>query len=140
MNKKLIIIMLIILIAISALGTAAYFIVSGKLGKSDKEPTIDEIVESSVDIEEITTNLKSDHIIRIAIKLETDSKKAKEELEKRNFQVKDAIITLLADTNADKIEGDKGKEAFKRELKDKVNSYLQEGKVEKVYITSFNLQ
>ncbi|MCY8513375.1 flagellar basal body-associated protein FliL [Bacillus atrophaeus] len=140
MNKKLIIIMLIILIAISALGTAAYFIVSGKLGKSDKEPTIDEIVESSVDIEEITTNLKSDHIIRIAIKLETDSKKAKEELEKRDFQVKDAIITLLADTNADKIEGDKGKEAFKRELKDKVNSYLQEGKVEKVYITSFNLQ
>ncbi|WNV81392.1 flagellar basal body-associated protein FliL [Bacillus atrophaeus] len=140
MNKKLIIIMLIILIAISALGTAAYFMVSGKLGKSDKEPTIDEIVESSVDIEEITTNLKSDHIIRIAIKLETDSKKAKEELGKRDFQVKDAIITLLADTNADKIEGDKGKEAFKRELKDKVNSYLQEGKVEKVYITSFNLQ
>ncbi|MGM0749244.1 MAG: flagellar basal body-associated protein FliL [Bacillota bacterium] len=140
MNKKLIIIMLIILIAISALGTAAYFMVSGKLGKSDKEPTIDEIVESSVDIEEITTNLKSDHIIRVAIKLETDSKKAKEELEKRDFQVKDAIITLLADTNADKIEGDKGKEAFKRELKDKVNSYLQEGKVEKVYITSFNLQ
>ncbi|ADP32144.1 flagellar basal body-associated protein FliL [Bacillus atrophaeus] len=140
MNKKLIIIMLIILIAISALGTAAYFMVSGKLGKSDEEPTIDEIVESSVDIEEITTNLKSDHIIRIAIKLETDSKKAKEELEKRDFQVKDAIITLLADTNADKIEGDKGKEAFKRELKDKVNSYLQEGKVEKVYITSFNLQ
>ncbi|ATO29149.1 flagellar basal body-associated protein FliL [Bacillus atrophaeus] len=140
MNKKLIIIMLIILIAISALGTAAYFMVSGKLGKSDEEPTIDEIVESSVDIEEITTNLKSDHIIRIAIKLETDSKKAKEELEKRDFQVKDAIITLLADTNADEIEGDKGKEAFKRELKDKVNSYLQEGKVEKVYITSFNLQ
>ncbi|MGZ9791435.1 flagellar basal body-associated protein FliL [Bacillus atrophaeus] len=140
MNKKLIIIMLIILIVISALGTAAYFMVSGKLGKSDKEPTIDEIVESSVDIEEITTNLKSDHIIRIAIKLETDSKKAKEELEKRDFQVKDAIITLLADTNADEIEGDKGKEAFKRELKDKVNSYLQEGKVEKVYITSFNLQ
>ncbi|MHA7765492.1 flagellar basal body-associated protein FliL [Bacillus atrophaeus] len=140
MNKKLIIIMLIILIAISALGTAAYFMVSGKLGKSDEEPTIDEIVESSVDIEEITTNLKSDHIIRIAIKLETDSKKAKEELEKRDFQLKDAIITLLADTNADKIEGDKGKEAFKRELKDKVNSYLQEGKVEKVYITSFNLQ
>ncbi|MCY8247818.1 flagellar basal body-associated protein FliL, partial [Bacillus inaquosorum] len=25
-------------------------------------------------------------------------------------------------------------------LKDKINSYLQKGKVEKVYITSFNLQ
>ncbi len=54
--------------------------------------------------------------------------------------MKDAVISLLADTNADQIEGDKGKETFKKELKDKINSYLQEGKVEKVYITSFNLQ
>ena len=62
------------------------------------------------------------------------------QLEKRDFQVKDAVISLLADTNADQIEGDKGKETFKKELKDKINSYLQEGKVEKVYLTSFNLQ
>lgn len=50
--------------------------------------------------------------------------------------MKDAVISLLADTNADQIEGDKGKETFKKELKDKINSYLQEGKVEKsVYYT-----
>ncbi|KIU12643.1 flagellar basal body-associated protein FliL [Bacillus subtilis] len=140
MKKKLMIILLIILIVIGALGAAAYFVLGGKSEKSETKKSIDEIVASSVDVEEITTNLKSDNIIRLAIKLETDSDKSKEELEKRDFQVKDAVISLLADTNADQIEGDKGKETFKKELKDKINSYLQEGKVEKVYITSFNLQ
>ncbi|MCM3156575.1 flagellar basal body-associated protein FliL [Bacillus subtilis] len=140
MKKKLMIILLIILIVIGALGAAAYFVLGGKSEKSEAKKSIDEIVASSVDVQEITTNLKSDNIIRLAIKLETDSDKSKEELEKRDFQVKDAVISLLADTNADQIEGDKGKETFKKELKDKINSYLQEGKVEKVYITSFNLQ
>ncbi|MDZ5720282.1 flagellar basal body-associated protein FliL [Bacillus inaquosorum] len=140
MKKKLMIILLIILIIIGALGAAAYFVLGGKSEKNEAKKSIDEIVASSVDVEEITTNLKSDNIIRLAIKLETDSDKSKEELEKRDFQVKDAVISLLADTNADEIEGDKGKETFKKELKDKINSYLQEGKVEKVYITSFNLQ
>ncbi|MEG7281768.1 flagellar basal body-associated protein FliL [Bacillus sp. 0909A] len=140
MKKKLLIILIIILIVIGALGAAAYFVLGGKSEKSEAKRSIDEIVASSVDVAEITTNLKSDNIIRLAIKLETDSDKSKEELEKRDFQVKDAVISLLADTNADEIEGDKGKETFKKELKDKVNSYLQEGKVEKVYITSFNLQ
>ncbi|ADM37726.1 flagellar basal body-associated protein FliL [Bacillus spizizenii] len=141
MKKKLMIILLIILIVIGALGAAAYFVLGGKSEeKSEAKKSIDEIVASSVDVEEITTNLKSDNIIRLAIKLETDSDKSKEELEKRDFQVKDAVISLLADTNANEIEGDKGKETFKKELKEKLNSYLQEGKVEKVYITSFNLQ
>ncbi|KFF57030.1 flagellar basal body-associated protein FliL [Bacillus subtilis] len=140
MKKKLMIILLIILIVIGALGATAYFVLGGKSEKSEAKKSIDEIVSSSVDVEEITTNLKSDNIIRLAIKLETDSDKSKEELEKRDFQVKDAVISLLADTNANQIEGDKGKETFKKELKDKINSYLQEGKVEKVYITSFNLQ
>nr|WGE01419.1 flagellar basal body-associated protein FliL [Bacillus velezensis] len=139
MKKKLVIILLIILIVIAGLGTARYFVVSGNSVK-DKKPTIDEVVATTVSVDDITTNLKSDSIIRIGIKLETDSAKAKEELEKRDFQVKDNIISILADTSAGEIEGDKGREAFKQSLKEKVNSYLQEGKVQKVYITSFNLQ
>ncbi|MCC9020780.1 flagellar basal body-associated protein FliL [Bacillus nakamurai] len=139
MKKKLVIIMLIILVVIAGLGAAAYFVVSGNSEK-DKKPTIDEVVAATVSVDDITTNLKSNTIIRIGIKLETDSSKAKEELEKRDFQVKDNIISILAGTSADEIEGDKGREAFKNTLKEKINSYLQAGKVQKVYITSFNLQ
>lgn len=68
MKKKLMIILLIILIVIGALGAAAYFVLGGKSEKSEAKKSIDEIVASSVDVEEITTNLKSDNIIRLAIK------------------------------------------------------------------------
>ncbi|ATH91427.1 flagellar basal body-associated protein FliL [Bacillus glycinifermentans] len=143
MNKKLLAIMMIILLAIAALGTAAFFVIKGNASEKDtkKEPTIDEVVESSVAIDEITTNLKSDNYVRLSIKLETDSKIAKEELEKRDFQIKDTVISLLGNMTADQMDGEKGREAFKKELKDKLNSeYMKEGKVKKVYITSFNLQ
>ena len=53
--------------------------------RNSKEPTIDEMIEATVDIPEITTNLASNDFIRISFKIQTDSKKAKEELEKRKF-------------------------------------------------------
>ncbi|ASB89608.1 flagellar basal body-associated protein FliL [Bacillus sonorensis] len=143
MNKKLLAIMMIIILAIAALGLAAFFVIKGNASGKDakQEPTIDEVVESSVEIAEITTNLKSDNYVRLSIKLETDSKEAKEELEKRDFQIKDTVISLLANTTAKEMEGQKGRDRFKEQLKEKLNSdYMKEGKVKTVYITSFNLQ
>lgn len=81
------IILLIILIVIGALRAAAYFVLGGKSEeKSEAKKSIDEIVASSVDVEEITTNLKSDNIIRLAIKLETDSDKSKKNLKNVIFK------------------------------------------------------
>lgn len=125
MNKKLLGIMMTIILAIAVLGTAAFFVIKGSASEKDQnaEPSIDEV------------------LVRLSIKLETDSKEAKEELEKRDFQIKDSVISLLANTNADELEGQKGKEKFKEQLKEKLNTnYMKEGKVKTVYITSFNLQ
>lgn len=140
MNKQLVNVSVIVLAAIAALSAAAFFVLKGSLADSDKDKTIDEVLEASVDINDIITNLQGDSIVRISLKLETDSKKAREELEKRDFQVKDSTIELLANLKADEIEGAKGKSAFKEKLKEKVNEYMQEGQITKVYITSFNLQ
>ncbi|MGG3572102.1 flagellar basal body-associated protein FliL [Bacillus gobiensis] len=141
MNKKLVNVSVIVIVAIAALCTAAFFVLKNSLIEdSNKEPTIDEVLEASVDINDVITNLQGDSIVRISLKLETDSKKAKEELEKRDFQVKDSTIELLANLKADEIEGAKGKVAFKNKLKEKVNAYMREGQIIKVYITSFNLQ
>ncbi|MCY9393734.1 flagellar basal body-associated protein FliL, partial [Bacillus haynesii] len=76
MNKKLLGIMLTIILAIAVLGTAAFFVINGSASEKDQnaEPSIDEVVESSVEVAEITTNLKSDNVVRLSIKLETDSK------------------------------------------------------------------
>jgi flagellar protein FliL len=111
-----------------------------KEGAEEKEPTIDEIIKASVEVPEITTNLASGDFIRMSFTIQTDSKKAKEELEKRDFQVKNILITELSEKKAEDLSGKAGKEKFQEDLKGKLNEVMQEGQIEQVYITSSILQ
>lgn len=97
-NNKLLKIMFILLVAITLAGAAAVVAVLKFTGdKEHKEPTIDEVLAVSVDVKDIVTNLASDDFIRISFKMQTDSKDAKEELEKRDFQVRNIIIQELSE-------------------------------------------
>ncbi|WP_141992171.1 flagellar basal body-associated protein FliL [Bacillus sp. B4EP4a] len=142
MKKNLMTIMLIILVAITLVGVIAVVVVT-KLSdptSAEDKPSIDEIVKSSVEIPEITTNLAGNDYIKISFMFQTESKKAKEELEKRNFQVKNIIITELSEMKTEELTGKKGKEKLQEALKTRMNELMEEGKVEKVYITSSILQ
>ncbi|WP_258833344.1 flagellar basal body-associated protein FliL [Peribacillus frigoritolerans] len=142
MKKKLLTIMLIILVAITLVGVIAVVVVT-KLSdptSAEDKPSIDEIVKSSVEVPEITTNLAGNDYIKISFMVQTENKKAKEELEKRNFQVKNIIITELSEMKAEELTGKKGKEKLQEALKTRMNELMEEGKVEKVYITSSILQ
>ncbi|MGE7601785.1 flagellar basal body-associated protein FliL [Peribacillus sp. NPDC097675] len=142
MKKKLLTIILIMLVAITLVGVIAVVVVTklSEPASTEGKPSIDEIVESSVEIPEITTNLAGNDYIKISFMVQTDNKKAKEELEKRNFQVKNIIITELSEMKAQELTGKKGKEKLQNTLKTKINELMEEGKVEKVYITSSILQ
>jgi flagellar FliL protein len=72
--------------------------------------------------------------------VQTENKKAKEELEKRGFQVKNIIIAELSEMKATELTGKKGKEKLQDTLKTRIKELMEEGKVEKVYITSSILQ
>ncbi|PLR97269.1 flagellar basal body-associated protein FliL [Bacillus sp. T33-2] len=140
-NNKLVMTMLILLVAITLVGAVALVVVLKVSGEEKpKGPTIDEVLESSVDIPEITTNLASDDFIRISFKIQTDSKKAKEELEKRDFQVRNIIIHELSEKKTEDLQASQGKASLEEALKGKLNALMQEGKVEKVYITGSLLQ
>ena len=142
MKKKLLTIILIMVVAIALVGVIAVVAVT-KLSDSTSakdEPSIDEILKWSVEIPEITTNLEGNDFIKISFMVQTDSKKAKEELEKRNFQVNNIIITELSEMKAKELTGKKGKEQLQATLKQRINGLMKEGKVEKVYITSSILQ
>ena len=76
-NNKLLTIMLIILVTITLIGVIAVVLVTQLNKGHDKvEPTIDEIVVSSVDVAEITTNLADGSFVRIQLKIQTDYKRA----------------------------------------------------------------
>lgn len=141
MKNKLITIILVFVSAISLLGIIAVVVLMNYTGGSaDKEPSIDEVIKYSVEIPEITTNLTDNTLIRVTYMMETDGKKAKEELEKRIFQVNDIVIKELSEMKAEQLNDKKGKLEFENKLKEQVNELMQEGKVIQVYTTSSILQ
>ena len=141
MKNKVMTVSLIILVCITLIGVVGLILVL-QLNKDDeaKEPTIDDIIESSVDIEEITTNLGNRQFIRITLKIQTDNKEAAEELAKRDFQVKNIVIQELSEMTAKDLEGKAGKQAFEDALKSHLNPLMQNGEVQKVYIVSYIIQ
>jgi len=140
-NNKLLMIMLMMLLAITLVGAIALVIVMKFSGDDEtKEPTIDDVLEASVDIPQITANLASDDYIRISFKIQTENKKAKEELQKRDFQVKNLIIQELSEMKAEDIQGKEGQIKLQEDLKTKINGLMQEGKIVQVYITESLLQ
>ncbi|WP_186671236.1 flagellar basal body-associated protein FliL [Sporosarcina sp. BP05] len=141
MKNKVMMVSLIILVCITLIGAVGLILVM-QLNKGDeeKEPTIDEIIESSVDIEEITTNLGNRQFVRLTLKIQTDNKLAGEELAKRDFQVKNIIIQELSEMTSKDLEGKAGKKAFEDVLIGHLNPLMQNGEVQKVYIVSYIIQ
>lgn len=140
-KNKLLTIMLIILVCITLLGVIALLVVFQLNKTDDKEgPTIDEIVESSIDIPEITTNLAGNKFIRISLKVQTDSPEGAEELTKRDFQLKNIVITELSEMTSKDLEGKEGKTTFQASIKSKINELMEHGEVQQVYITSYIIQ
>ncbi|MGF2615656.1 flagellar basal body-associated protein FliL [Rossellomorea vietnamensis] len=140
MKNKLLTITLILLVTITLVGVLALVVLLKFNGDETKEPSIDEVIEASVDVPELTTNLLSGDYIRISFKVQTDGKKAKEELEKRDFQVKNIIIEELSELKSEELQGKEGKQQLETTIKDKANSLMQEGEIERVYITSYMIQ
>lgn len=130
--------MVIILSTITLVGTTAFVILT-KVTASDsqKEPSIDEVLKSTVEIPEITTKLLSDDYIRISFNIQTDGKKGKEELEKREFQVSNIIIKELSNMTSEEFKGEEGIVNLENRLKERINKLMQDGTVVKVYATSF---
>jgi flagellar FliL protein len=140
-NNKLLTIMLIILVSITLIGVVAVVVVTQlNKGTAAEVQNIDDIVESSVDIEEITTNIAGDNYIKIALKIQTSSKDSAEELKKRDFQVKSILIEQLSEMSKKDLDGSKGKEMLANTLKTKINELMQEGEVQQVYFTSYIIQ
>jgi len=143
MKNKLLTITLIILVTITLvgiIGVVLYFQLDKEVEAEPDIPTIDSIIETSVDIPEITTNLASNQYIRLSLKIQTNNLEAAEELSKREFQVNNIVIQELSEITSQELEGKVGKQAFEELLKTLLNPLMQSGEIEHVYIVSYIIQ
>ncbi|KAA0547930.1 flagellar basal body-associated protein FliL [Bacillus sp. BGMRC 2118] len=142
-KNKLLMTMLIVIVTIILIGAVAVVLIMkfNDSGEEEvKEPTIDEIVEYSVDVPEITTNLLDGEFVKIQFKVQTENVKAKDELAKREFQTKNIIIQELSEMTSEQFKGKEGITNLENVIKTELNELMHEGKVVRVYTTSFVLQ
>ena len=140
-KNKLVNIMVILLLAIALVGTVTVIIIKKVNAKpTNGKMSIDQIIEYSVDVPEITTNLYNGDFIKISYKIQTSNKDAKAELDKRDFQVKNIIIQDLSQMKSEQFKQKNSINALENTIKNQINSIMQDGKVERVYTTSFILQ
>ncbi len=130
--------LIIVLVTIILIGVIAFVLLT-QFNKpaASLEPTIDEVVETLVDVPEITTNLADKRVVRMTLKIQTTSKDAAAELTKRQYQTNNIIIEELSEMTLENLEGKQGKQLFQKAIKTKLNELMQEGEIQQVYITSF---
>ncbi|WP_232697040.1 flagellar basal body-associated FliL family protein [Brevibacillus daliensis] len=145
-QNKLLNMALIMLIGITLLGVAAFFLWIYKFAPTQpanstqvvQALTANEMVEFSVETGEITTNLLTNNFVVVQFTLTTDGKYGKEELEKRMPQVRQIIIKTLAGLTLDDLKGTEGLNKLEAKVLNDISSIMQDGKI--VYVSTTTLK
>ncbi len=151
-KKLFIIIALVVLVLLIGGGVAGYLLLSKAPPPEEKDPgmqvPVPEINTQSeigpmVNIDEFIVNIISDennHYVKAALTIELSSVPAKEEIEKRMPQIRDAILLLTGNKTFEELQDLQGKKQLKAELLSKINAILQTGQARSIYFTDFVVQ
>jgi len=146
-KKKMIIIISIVVVLLLAAGAASYFLFfkkgDDKEHKKEKEPVnIKEITALTYLSEsEITTNLSTTNsFIVVKFGFVFESEDAKAEFEARVGEMEGITIATLNSLNKDQLQGGEGNKIVTETIKEKLNSELTHGKIEKVFTPEFKVQ
>jgi len=94
-------------------------------------------------LDDLTVNLLSSsraRYLRVKIGLEVDDPIVQAELEDRKPEIRDLIITTLSGRKVDQLISVQGKNQLKEELKHRINTRLENGKLLNVYFSDFVVQ
>ncbi len=78
--------------------------------------------------------------MRTGVVLEADSDKTVRELERREPQIVDRIISIMREQTAQSISGAEGQEKLRTQLLESVNEVLGEGRIVQVWFTDLVVQ
>lgn len=100
----------------------------------------------------ITSETGTDHFLKVNITFELEPVKDKkgkvdptggaavEEVNKRQPQIRDAVITILRSKTKEKIDEKEGKDLIRSEIINTVNKFLISGRIKNVYFQDFVIQ
>jgi flagellar protein FliL len=104
------------------------------------EPSIDEVLNQSIEVGPITTNLKDGGIIKTKFELVCSSAKSAEEVKKVSFQIESTIIQYLSGVKKEDLVGANGLDSLEGNVKRKLNQALGSEVIKRVYTTDKLIQ
>jgi len=151
-SKKMIIIIVVALLLLGGGGFAGwkYFLAekpSGDNGESVEEAQESEekapLVRIMCEMKPFIVNLlgnQGKRYLKAKIDIEVDDEAIKNELGKRNSELRDAILFLLAGKSFDDISRPGGKIELRTQLVERINGILDQGGIRTLYFTEFVVQ
>lgn len=122
------------LVVISILGMAAIIYILYNQDDPDRVLTIDEQAEFSYTTETINIDLSDRRFAQLQFTMVTDSRDAREEVEKRMFQFRNILIKETVEMDSTILQEDLA--GFENKLKSEMNLLMQEGEITDIYIVS----
>lgn len=142
-GKLLIIVVIILLLVI--IGGGGYFgykILNQNKANATEHSTAKEVPELTFGLEEFLVNLAdegSTRYIKVKVYIGYDTKKLTEEMTTKTPAIRDTIIKILRSKKAQDFS-DKGTEAVKAEILEKINPLLTKGKATEIYFNDILVQ
>lgn len=156
MNKKMVIIIGVVLVLLLGAGGAGFYVIWTKVSKlgatapapdaekaaaetADKGPTVGPVLDLSTFI----VNLADEDVqryLKATISVEMDGEPALAEATERLPQIKDYIVTLLPTKKSAEILSSEGKQVLRTQLTEGLNRFLAKGKITSLYFTDFVIQ
>jgi flagellar FliL protein len=143
-GKKSIVKWIILVLAVMILGAGGFFgwkYYTSNIAGSKEEAVVQKPGIWSMG--SIVVNLMDDNgerYLKTTIQIEVSSQEGVEELEQLKPKVADSILVLLSSKKYEEIAGFEGKQALRDEIAVRLNRYLVEGQVKRVYFTEFLIQ
>ncbi|MFD2657195.1 flagellar basal body-associated FliL family protein [Gracilibacillus thailandensis] len=138
MNPKLIKILVVVLLIITIAGAVTLYFLLDSTSNEGEAMSIDDVVKNSYTTEEIRTDLNDGNFVLIQFQFITNSNAALEEIEKREFQVKNEFIKLSVDLTAKDFQDNLSE--LESDMKTAMNKHMTEGQIVDVLIISKVIQ
>lgn len=109
-----------------------------RAGRTDfKAPTVFFLGDFTTNM---ATNDRAGKFVRVEVRLEMSDTDMADELKYKNILLRDAVIEEMSLKRFSQVSTARGKEELKENIKNRINTIVDDGEIEEVYFTQFIIQ
>ncbi len=109
-----------------------------RAGRTDyKAPTVFLLGDFTTNM---ATNDRAGKFVRVEVRLEMSDTDMADELKHKNIRLRDAVIEEMSLKRFSQVSTAKGKEELKENIKNRINTIVDDGEIKEVYFTQFIIQ